>query len=185
MIYYKAGLLKRVAQHIKSGGVIAYPTESCFGLGCSAQNYKAIKQILKLKQRSKTKGLIVIAGKFAQLEGLVEPFNNQQLHYINQYWPGPYSFIVKVKPRLPRNLTGKHDKLAVRVTAHQQVKQLCGFLDMALVSTSANKSGLQAIKGYRECIRQFGKQVMVLPGTTLGAKKPSTIIDLKTRRILR
>jgi len=184
-MYYKASLLKQVAAHLKRGGVIAYPTESCYGFGCDPKNYQAIKRILQLKQRNKNKGMIVISSKLNYLEKLIMPLTIEELDYVNQYWPGAYSFVVQVKPHLPANLTGKHRSLAVRVTRHKQVRQLSNYLHNALVSTSANKSGFRAIKTYRECLRQFGKQVLVLPGKTLGAKKPSTIIQLSTRKVLR
>ncbi|MBY0379962.1 MAG: Sua5/YciO/YrdC/YwlC family protein, partial [Burkholderiales bacterium] len=75
--------------------------------------------------------------------------------------------------------------LAVRVSKHKLINQLCNYLTIPLVSTSANKSSCVAIKNYRQCLRQFACSVLVLPGTTLFAKKPSTVINLKTKQVLR
>ena len=177
-MYYKIGLLKLVKQHLKCGGVIAYPTESCFGLGCDPGNYRAINKILKFKQRNKIKGLIVISSKFNYLNSLVLPLSKTDMSFTQKYWPGAYSFILEAKKNLPNILTGKHNSLAVRLTKHKLVRQLCNYLHMALVSTSANKSGFISIKSYRECSKHFGRKVLVLPGTTLFAKKPSTIIRI-------
>lgn len=185
MYNYSSLLLYKVKQHLKSGGIIAYPTESCYGFGCDPFNYKAINKIIQLKGRSKTKGLIVIAGDRKQLNGLIQPIPAVKEDIIAKYWPGFYSLILPTTDKVPRNLIGRHHKIAVRVTKHKQVQQLCKFLDMPLVSTSANKAGFKAVKTYRDCMRQFGDKVLVLPGITNFAKKPSTIIDLENNRILR
>ncbi|MEN9946001.1 MAG: hypothetical protein RLZZ293_387 [Pseudomonadota bacterium] len=185
-MYYSSILLKQIAQHLANGGVIAYPTESCYGFGCDPFNYKAINQVIYIKGRSKTKGLIVIAGEQKQLKRLIKPLNHQDQQLINQnYWPGFFSIILPVSKQVPTNLTGKHRKVAVRVTKHKLVRQICNQLNSPLVSTSANKSGYYAIKNYRDCLRQFGQQVMVLPGKIGFAKRPSTIIDWQTKQILR
>lgn len=183
---YSKELLNKVKRHLKRGGVIAYPTESCYGFGCDPFNYKAIDKLIKIKQRTKDKGLIVIAGSIKQLQPLIKPLSNSDIDKIGRrYWPGPYSLILPVKPNMPSNLTGCHSKLAVRVSKHKLVQQLCSSLKQAIVSTSANKSGCPAIKSYRECQRQFGNQVMILPGLIGFAKKPSTIIDWETQKVLR
>lgn len=185
MYRYTNKILSNAYKHIKNGGVIAYPTESCYGLGCDPLNRKAIDKIIKLKRRSKTRGLIVIAGEIKQLESLLMPLKSKDYNDISKYWPGPFSLILSTKQNTPKNLTGQHQKIAVRVTKHQLVKQLCQFINMPLVSTSANISGHKAITNYRECQKKFGKSVLVLPGLTNFAKKPSTIIDWSTKKILR
>lgn len=185
MNFYSAKLLQKVQAHLRKGGVIAYPTESCYGLGCDPFNYAAINRLIKIKGRSKTKGLIVIAGSTKQLHKLIQPMTNNQQTKLTRYWPGFYSLILRITTKVPRNLIGSHSKVAVRVSAHPPVKQLCHSLNMPLVSTSANKSGHHSIKSYRECQRQFGKKVLVLPGKIGKAKKPSTIIDLDNNITLR
>ncbi len=185
MYRYPSQLLKRVKRHIASGGIIAYPTESCFGLGCDPFNYKAVAKVIKLKGRSKAKGLIAIAGKEKQLGKLILPLNKEAKQELSQYWPGPFSIILPVTSKVPQNLIGKHEKIAVRVTRHKMVGQLCNYLNMPLVSTSANKSGCRSIRNYRDCKRIFGQSVFVLPGITNFAKRPSTIIDWQTKQVLR
>lgn len=185
MNVYSAKLLQKVQAHLRKGGVIAYPTESCYGLGCDPFNYAAINKLIKIKGRSKTKGLIVIASATKQLHKLIQPIAGDQQHELAKYWPGFYSLILRVTAKVPRNLIGSHSKVAVRVSLHRQVKQLCDSLNAPLVSTSANKSGHYSIKSYRECQRQFGKKVLVLPGKIGNAKKPSTIIDWESQKILR
>lgn len=180
--YYSQSTLKKVKSHIKKGGVIAYPTEYCYGLGCDPLNRKAVDKIIKLKGRSKTKGLIVIAGKNSELKSLICPISPNE---VSKYWPGPYSLILKTMKNVPKNLTGRHEKIAVRITKHELVKQICKYLNSPLVSTSANISGHRPLKNYRDCARTFGVNVMVLPGLTKFARKPSTLIDLESKNILR
>lgn len=185
MRYYSPAKIREIKRHLRNGGVIAYPTESCYGFGCDPFNYSAINKIIQLKGRNKAKGMIVIVGSVNQLQNVISPLHENDKSQLTQYWPGFYSIILPVSRQIPRNLIGAHRKIAVRVTRHKLVKQLTNALNMPLVSTSANKSGHQSIKTYRECVRQFGKQVMVLAGTTNFAKKPSTILDWESKKILR
>lgn len=185
MIFTRHNHLIKIKQHLKNGGVIAYPTESCYGLGCDPKNYKAINKVIRIKCRSKTKGLIVVAGSIQQVRTLVNISSKIDTTILKQYWPGFYSIVLPTNNQLPTNLTGKHHKVAVRVTEHNQIQQICNHSKSALVSTSANKSGKQSIKSYRECIRQFGNQVLVVRGDTLFYKRPSTIIDWQTKQIIR
>jgi L-threonylcarbamoyladenylate synthase len=174
-----------IRAHLRAGGVIAYATESCFGLGCDPRNVRAIGKILCLKRRPWHKGLIVVASNLTQLRRLIRPLTAEQTAFATQYWPGPYTFLLPRLPRAPRALGGRHAKLAVRISAHPDVRRLCAALDMALVSTSANRAGHKPIKTARECARQFGEQVWVLPGRIGGRKRPSTIMDIETKKILR
>ena len=183
MRYIKQAKLQQIKQHIKKGGVIAYATEFCYGLGCDPYNYRAVAKILKIKKRSKAKGMILISAQRNFLNRIVKVDINSA--EFNDYWPGSYSIVLPVKKCLPQNLTGIHETIAVRVTRHQQVKQLSNYLHMPLVSTSANISGHKAIRNYRDCVRKFGRSVMVIAGDTNYASKPSTIIDWQTRKILR
>ncbi|MCC2644848.1 MAG: threonylcarbamoyl-AMP synthase [Burkholderiales bacterium] len=182
---YNNTLLNKIRRHIRGGGVIAYPTESCYGFGCDPFNHRAINQILKIKCRDKAKGLIVVADNINQLNQLIMPLSYNDKLKLKAYWPGFCSILMPSSIKAPKILIGKHKTLAVRVSKHDLIRQLCKFLNMPLVSTSANYSGCESIKTYRECLQQFGKKVMVLPGNTNFAKKPSTIIDWRTGRIYR
>ena len=172
-------------QFLKRGGLIAYPTESCYGLGCDPANRRAVLRLLKLKGRPQHKGLILVAAEFRQLQPYVGKLSVVDHQRIYATWPGPHSWLLPAAPSCPRWLTGKHSSLAVRVTAHQGAVQLCRGLQMALVSTSANTSGARPSKTYRECLRLFGQQVKVIPGRIGKRRKPSIIQDLATGAIFR
>ena len=178
-------LCRQLRHHLKNGGVIAYATESCFGLGCDPRNARAVRRILRLKRRPQSKGLILIAGKIEQIEPYVAPLTNAQKNILMQHWPGPVTFLLRPSSKTSRALRGQHDKIAVRVTAHADAAMLCNRLGMALVSTSANRSGQKPIKSHAECSRQFGGQVMVIRGRIGKRKRPSTIKDFTSGKIMR
>lgn len=171
---------RAIKRHLRLGGVIAYATESCFGLGCDPDNRNALKKILRLKQRPQAKGVILIAADFRQLQRYTAPLTQAQSQQIQSTWPGPHTWLLPKSSDCPIWLTGKHEKIAVRVTAHWPAARLCRGLKMALVSTSANVSGGRAIRTARECQRQFGSQVLVVPGLVGKRRKPSTIQDIIT-----
>lgn len=170
---------------MKQGGVIAYATESCFGLGCDPRNARAVRRILRLKRRPQSKGLILIAGKINQIKQYIAPLDAAQNEALMREWPGPTTFLLPTRLDTPRCLRGGHDKIAVRVTAHADAAALCNVLGMALVSTSANRSGKRPIKTYASCARAFGSSVMVLRGRIGKRKRPSTIKDLASGKIVR
>lgn len=165
--------------------MLAYATESCYGLGCDPRNYRAVRRLLQLKGRPQGKGLILISGKFSQLEPYLAPIDDDARERFAREWPGPVSFLIPAARRTPAWLTGGRSKLAVRVTAHPDAAGLCDALGMALVSTSANRSGLQPARTHAECARMFGKRVLLAPGRVGRRRRPSTIRDLETGRIIR
>ncbi|CAG0123567.1 Threonylcarbamoyl-AMP synthase [Rhodocyclaceae bacterium] len=175
----------KLAAHIRCGGLIAYPTESCYGLGCDPRNRNAVLRLLKLKQRPQRKGLILIAGKYAQLAPYLQPLNHQQQAVLRRDGAQAITYLMPVKHSVPHWLRGEHDTLAVRITAHGQAASLCNALGMALVSTSANRSGDKPARTYADCRRRFGADVWVVPGKVGKRKKPSTIRAWTDGRIVR
>lgn len=185
MQFYKIELLRKIKSHLRNGGLIAYPTEFCYGLGCDPFNVAAVKKLIQLKQRDPDKGLIVIASDIAQLKSILIPLNKVDQERIKQYWPGFYTLIMKVKPTVPQILLGKHQGLALRVSSHQLVQNLCTYLQSPLVSTSANLAQQYPLRDYNQCQQQFSSQVLVLPGMVANKKQPSTILDWHSLQVLR
>lgn len=164
--------------------VIAYPTESCYGLGCDPRSRPAVVRILRLKRRPQAKGLILIAADPQQLARYVQTAALQAA-WASGYWPGPVTLLLAAAKTCPVWLRGQHNSVAVRVTAHPPAARLCRRLRTALVSTSANRSGQVALKQARHVARTFGQRVRVISGKTGGAHRPSVIRDLATGQILR
>ena len=171
--------------HLRRGGLIAYPTESCFGLGCNPRNPRALQRLIRLKGRSAAKGLLLIADRFKRLKPFIRPLSAADRARVMRSWPGPVTWVVPASATCLPDLTGGRPTIAVRVTAHPGAARLCRSLGMALVSTSANKSGKKPAKTAAECRRIFGAQVRVIDGHIGTRKRPSTLIDLATGTLLR
>lgn len=167
------------------GGVITYPTEAVFGLGCDPLNAQAVARILAIKQRDAGKGLILIAADITQLE----PFmllDDAMRAALLKTWPGPVTWVVPAAAGVPEYLSGGRDTLAVRVTAHPVARALCETTGLALVSTSANLSGHSPLRSPPTVRHLLGKKVdYVVPGTVGGLKNPTEIRDARTGRVLR
>lgn len=173
----------RLLRHLRAGGLIAYATESCYGLGCDPSHPRAVRRLLRLKRRPQTKGLILVSDRLTRLEPYLQKLDDATRSDVARYWPGPYSLLLPA--RAPRWLTGAHPKLAVRVSAHPDTARLCHHLRMALVSTSANPSGAKPAKTAAQCRRYFADSVRILPGKIGKRARPSTLIDYASGRVLR
>ncbi len=178
--------LRAAARVIRAGGIVAYPTEAVFGLGCDPRNEQAVRRLLALKRRPASKGLILIAANFEQLNPFLQPLTPSDQARIAASWPGPYTWLIPARTTAPRWLRGRHDTLAVRVTAHPLAAMLCRVCGHPLVSTSANLSGRPPARGALAVRRQLGRHLdYMLPGPTGGAAKPTEIRDLRTGRRVR
>ena len=177
--------LRRARDVIWGGGVIAYPTEAVFGLGCDPLNARAVARIFAIKQRDAAKGLILIASGIVQLEPFMQ-LDDTMRKALLKTWPGPVTWVVPAAPGVPEYLSGGRDTLAVRVTAHPVARALCETTGLALISTSANLSGHSPLRSPPAVRRLLGNKVdYVVPGAVGGLKKPTEIRDAQTGKILR
>jgi len=178
--------IARAAAVIREGGVIAYPTEAVYGLGCDPRNPDAVRRVLAIKERPEHKGLILIAASVDQLADFVSPLDDTLEARLLPTWPGPVTWVVPTPPETPRWLRGEHDSIAVRVTAHALTRDLCLAADTALVSTSANLSGATPARTADEVEQALGERVdLVLDGPTGGLDRPTEIRDARDGTILR
>ncbi len=169
------------ARVIQAGGIIAYPTEAVYGLGCDPGNEQAVRRLLTLKHRPLYKGLILIAAEFSQLAPLLQPLNPDERATLAATWPGPHTWLIPARTDTPPWLRGRHDTLAVRVTAHPLAAALCQACGHPLVSTSANFSRRPPARTALAVRRQLGSAIDdLLPGSVGGAAQPTAIRDLRT-----
>ena len=174
------------ANVLRQGGLIAYPTEAVWGLGCDPQNEDALLKLLKLKQRDWCKGLILVAASIEQLLPYMADLSNDQQSRLGLSWPGPQTWIVPANPTISPLLTGNRVSIAVRVSGHSGVAALCQYFGGPIVSTSANPTGKVAARSQLRVCQYFGKSVdYYLGGKTSGAGKPSSIRDLLSGSVLR
>jgi L-threonylcarbamoyladenylate synthase len=177
-----SGSIAHAVDVLKNEEVIAYPTEAVFGVGCDPDSEVAVTRLLELKQRPVEKGLILIAATFEQLRPYIDDsmLSQAQRDTIFAVWPGPVTFVFPAQPTTPRWLTGRFDSLAVRVTDHPLVVELCQTFGKPLVSTSANLTGLPPCRTSQEVLAQFGNDFPVVRGETGGRLNPSEIRDALT-----
>lgn len=169
------------------GQVFAYPTEAVFGLGCDPKNISAIQALLELKQRPKEKGLILIAAKWPQLYPYVDvdKIPKNMIPEIFDSWPGPNTWLLPKSSIVNEYLSGDSELIAVRISNHQPVIDLCNFLDSAIVSTSANLAGQEPARSYAEVKTQFQEQVVGFDAAVGGLSNPSQIRNGMNGEIIR
>ncbi len=174
---------------LEQGGVIAYPTEAVFGLGCDPMDREAVFRILDLKERHVKHGMILIASSINQLVDYIEPLKNLgelRAKEIRTSWPGGNTWILPCKPTVPYWITGIHRTLAVRVTDHPIAAKICEYYGGPIVSTSANVHGREPTRTVFETYKVFGDSVdYIMPGVVDKNKSPSVIRDGLTGKVLR
>ena len=173
---------------LQRGGVVAYPTEAVWGLGCDPRDEPATLRLLALKEREVDKGLILIAAAEAQLAPFIDmdALDAAQRYTVRASWPGPHTWIVPAAPAAPRWITGAHAGIAVRVSAHPPVVELCKAYGGALVSTSANRAGEPAAHAADQLDPRIVAGVdAVLDGETGGLDRPTDIRDARSGAVLR
>lgn len=177
--------IKQAVESLNAGGVIAYPTEAVYGLGCDPWDQDAVMRILDIKQRPWQKGLILIAADFNQLQAFIKPVDADILQQLNATWPGPTTWLLPVRPDVPKLITGENNTIAVRVTAHKQTAALCRAFGGAIISTSANRATRRPAKLAYQVKWQLPEVDYVMPGKCSGSDKPSQIRDALTGARLR
>lgn len=169
---------------LKIGKILAYPTEAVFGLGCDPFNQEAVERLIALKQRPESKGFIVLISNWLQLRSLIGSVSDAQLKKVRATWPGPVTWIFPKSPQLPNWLTGEHDGIAIRMSAHPVARSLC--LEMPIVSTSANMSGQSPAKSRIDLQLQFPHGIDAVVAGELGdSLSPTSIFDVVTNQQIR
>lgn len=174
----------RAAETLLGGGVIAYPTEGVFGLGCMPDDLNAVSRLLDLKQRDADKGLILIASRPDQFDGWIDMPDGESLAAPDPAYP--VTWIVQPGPKVDPLLRGQHAGIAVRLTTNPVAKAICEAVDSPVTSTSANRSGRPVARNQFILRRQFGACVdYIVPGDCGPASGPSEIRVLATGKVLR
>lgn len=177
--------VQQAAREIRNGAVLAYPTEAVWGLGCDPWDEEAVHRLLAIKSRPIEKGLILVADTIRQFDFLLEDLPESWLDRLASTWPGPTTWLVPHQNLLPEWITGAHDTVALRVSDHPQVGELCALVG-PLVSTSANPAGRPAARSRLRVEQYFRGQIdLVLGGPLGGRKNPSLIRDLVSGEVVR
>jgi len=176
--------IQRAGRIVRSGGVVAYPTESVFGLGCMPDDDDAVARVLEIKERAAGPGLVLIAAELAQLRTWIDfPADARSLSSSAER---PVTWVVPATDRVPLLIRGDNEGVAIRITTHPVAAALCAAARSPLVSTSANISGRPPTRSPYVVRRLFGDLVdYVVPGSCGPARGPSEIRDLRSGKILR
>ena len=179
-------IAQHTAQVLREGGVIAYPTEAVWGFGCDPFNETAVQKLIDIKQRPFEKGVLLVADSIQRVEPWLKMLDQVIVEKMLATWPGPFTWVVPNNGVLPAIVTGGRETVALRVSAHEGVKQICEAFDGLVVSTSANRSGEDAITSEAEVHCQFGTVLdYIVPGILGGATSPSSIFDAISGQQLR
>ncbi len=178
--------LNQATAVIKAGGIIAYPTEAVFGLGCDPFNEQAVMKLLALKERRVEQGLILIASNVRQILPLIQPQDANDLARALKTWPGHATWIFPKSKFVPSWISGQYKSIAIRVSNHPTVKLLCNELDGPLVSTSANISKQADLNSIKRIQQTFNDKIGFYVDAPTGKEKQASIIrDAHTLRTIR
>lgn len=185
---------------LKQGKLIAYPTESVWGLGCDPFNEQAVQALLAIKNRPIQKGLIVLTASQTHIQAFLTNLPTDKQTTIADTWRAndttrqATTWLLDIPPQMtiPTWVRGEHSSLAIRQINHTKIAQLCDHIAKNklnpygfLVSTSCNPSTLSPAKDFATAYEYFGDEVGYLLGETLGYDKPSQILDGRTGQAVR
>lgn len=178
--------LRQAVGALRAGGIIAYPTETVYGLGCDPLNHKAIKALLALKQRPIEKGLILIGASLDHLLPFIDIDDADLRQKLKKPTAQPTTWVVPARKYTPTWLTGKHSTVAVRITPHPIAAKLCNHFGGAIVSTSANPAKLPPARTALTVKRYFHDNLDYLFHAAIEPNnKPSQIRDLLSDKVFR
>ena len=173
--------IQKAAQIINKGGIVIFPTDTVYGIGCDPYNQKAVLSLYKIKKREKTKPLPVIGYSKKELEKIAE-FNDKAEKIAEMFWPGPITLILKVKDENIRKSLGLGKKIAVRVPNNQCVLSLLKECKL-LVATSANISGTTSLTDPNDCKRDLNGYDLLIDGGILSDNGESTIVEIDENKL--
>ncbi len=186
--------IRTAANIMHDGGIIAYPTEAVWGLGCDPYNVEALERVIALKQRDPTKGLILVASSIDQFNPMLTDISPEQRQKLEGSWPGAITWLVPNNGHVPALISGSFSSIALRVSPHPIVQALCNAFGGPIVSTSANPQGKPAavtasqVRDYFQVSDSKDKANTInamTEGSVGNRKQPSTIKDLVTDKVFR
>jgi L-threonylcarbamoyladenylate synthase len=177
--------LAKAADTLKKGGLIAYPTETFYGLGVRFDARKALEKLYRIKKRSRQKALPLIIGERRMLELIVSVISRPAEILIKNFWPGPLTLLLPAKPGLSGLVTAQTGKVAVRIPGESFALELARSLAFPITATSANVSGMPPADNAKDVIGYFGDAVDIIIdcGKAPGGW-PSTIVDASREKVL-
>jgi L-threonylcarbamoyladenylate synthase len=172
-------LISEAAAAIRDGGVIAYLTDTLYGLGADAFNPEAVRRVFEIKSRTHEKALPVIIGSVSMLSQIATEISPEAQKLISNFWPGPLSLILPAAPALPAVVHGNTGKIAVRIPACASARELAIATSGVLTATSANVSGQAPAQSAKDILALLGEKIdMVIDSGPAMDTRPSTLLDV-------
>jgi L-threonylcarbamoyladenylate synthase len=170
---------------LKSGMVVAYATETTYGLGVDATQSDSIRKLQTLKGRSKQNPFPILLPSSEALDSYASPVPSAAKALISRYWPGPLTIVLRAKG-LPKELLGRSGGVGFRVSAHPLASMLVSSLGRCITATSANPSGAHAARNAKDVIRYFSnEEICIFDGGPALGRRASTVVDLVTADVPR
>jgi L-threonylcarbamoyladenylate synthase len=175
--------LRAAAEAVLRGGVIAFPTDTLYGLGCSLFDTAAVEMVARLKRRPPSLAVISLIPEPMQAYGIAAEITEVAKRLIQRCWPGPLSLIFRAAPIVPVRVRGAGSTVALRCPRDTLCQRLLDRIGGPVVSSSANLSGLPPAETAEEVVRVFGNQLdLVLDGGPRRGNVPSTLVDVSEAR---
>ena len=173
--------IRKSVEIIENGGVIIFPTDTVYGIGCNPYNANAVKKIYEIKSREKIKSLPVLVSSIEIVKqiSIIDEFTEK---IIKKYWPGPLTLILKLKDKNLKESLNLEDKIAVRIPNSVCTLKLLNKCNL-LVGTSANVSGDSSFTDPQECMKNVKNYDIFVDGGTITSKGESTIIEIENEKI--
>lgn len=177
--------LKEIVGKIREGAVVAYPTETFYGLGVDVTSPAAIKKLYEVKRRDWSNPVAVIVADTVMLEGIVAEVPEQGRVLMRAFWPGPVTILFRTNDSISRELTTNTGKIGIRISSHPLAQALCEALGAPLTTTSANLSGLPPSTCVRHLKNYFGDRLdIVIDGGQLEPSRGSTVVDVTEEKVV-
>jgi L-threonylcarbamoyladenylate synthase len=171
--------IKKAAQIILQGGIIAFPTETFYGLAADALNEAALKKIFRVKKREEGKPLLLLIADKSWLKGLVQNVSPLAERLMDRFWPGPLTLVFNASLQLSPLLTADSGKIGIRLSPHPVTQALVQAVGRAITGTSANLSGQPGTLTAREVFQSLGESLdAVLDGGKTAGGPGSTVLDV-------
>lgn len=174
-------VVDEVAELIKSGKVVIFPTDTVYGLVCNANNKIAIDRIFKIKKRPKGKPISIFINSIKAVKKICF-VNKEQEKFLKNIWPGAVTAILKPKKNIPQNVSQRKGTIGIRIPNYKFINQLISKRDILIAETSANISGEPATTKISEILKAFKNKKhqpdIIINAGNLPKNKPSMVIDL-------
>jgi L-threonylcarbamoyladenylate synthase len=171
--------LARAATILRDGGLVAFPTETFYGLGAPADDPAAVRRVFHVKGRDESKPLLVLVDSIAMAESLAAAVTPRARALMAEHWPGALTLVLRARAGLPRELTAGTGTIGVRLSPHPIAQGLVSALGRPLTAPSANREGAEPPTTAADVLRVFDGAIdLVLDGGATAGGPPSTVVDV-------